>query len=59
MSLIMCISSFLECLIFGEKKLTAIAIKKIKCQILEVFLMMQDFLDMPKCCSDQLIIMYK
>ena len=47
-----CISSFLECLIYGEKKLTTTTTTKIKCQFLETFLMMHDFLDMPNFFSN-------
>ena len=55
MSFVICISSFLECLIHEAKRLTTTK-TKIKFQFLEVFFMMHDFLDMPKYFSNQFII---
>ena len=57
MSSVMCINSFSECLIYGDKKANKVTTKNII--FLEIFLKIHDFLDMPKYFSNQLIIMHK
>ena len=42
-----------------REKATTTATTKIKCKFLEVLLVMHNFLDMPKCFCNQLIIMHK
>ena len=59
MSSVMCISSFLECLIYGDKRLTTTTATNIKCQFFLSVSYDAGFLGYVKVFSNQLIIMYK